>query len=171
MSKIVAFLQNPWFKPETVSARHLEMYRTDPVFHRMVLARSMTGRRLVKAFGALYDEIHWDNASPAHADVAPGRTPPDYTHIGQVVWVQRPQMILTFGRVAELAVQETSEIPHNEEVFKDVDLVWSCHHPNARHQTQADLNLFAWKVIAYANQHGITEVDVLAEASRLGIHG
>lgn len=135
--RILAFMQNPWFPPGT-DPRHVKMYRDEQEFHRAVLGRSMSGRRLMEAFGYLYQEIHWDNVAPEAATESPGRTEIDHDHVKQVIDKIRPELILTFGTIAADAVSDCS----NAASVK----VMECHHPNARHRTQNDLNQFAQDV-------------------------
>ena len=142
---IVAFMQNPWFD-ETTDPVIIEMYRTNQEFHRNVLARTMSGQRLLAAFGdVLFHQIWWDNASPDHSHHANGSTCPDVLHIEQVVLEKKPKLILTFGNSAREAVgSAVSAIPIR---------VMECHHPNARHHTQHDLDVFAQEVREFIKQY------------------
>lgn len=98
--KIIAFLQNPWFNPH-VHERHIQMYRDDPDFHRRVLARSATGRALVRALGQeIYDQILWDNANPRHGEKRDAQFPPDAAHMARRVIEFEPDVVLLFGRQA-----------------------------------------------------------------------
>lgn len=101
MKKILAFLQNPWFKPGT-SPRHIEMYRENQEFHRRVLSMSATGRALERALGGeLYRRIHWDNACPAHGETRDAVFPPDVNHMAWLVAMHKPDVVLLFGRQAQ----------------------------------------------------------------------
>ncbi len=134
--RIVAFLQNPWF-PEGTNQRHIDKYTTDQDFHRRVLAMSMTGKKLQNAFGGMYRRIWWDNASPIPCAESSGCQNPDFEHIRHVIREQRPELILTFGRVAQDAILH----------IKSVDqMVLNCWHPNARGKTQQELSDFAESV-------------------------
>lgn len=137
--KIVAFLQNPWF-PDHVAERHKKLYGTDVNFRRRVLARSMSGRRLITAFGYdLYESIWWDNANPECTSHAAGLNKADWDHIARVVAEQKPKLVLTFGNQARDGFTRAQLIcPTTYEIE-----TLHCHHPNARHKTQADLNNFA----------------------------
>src|SRR5438067_416503 len=96
--KILAFLQNPWFRAST-DPRHIAMYREDQNFHRRVLLMSATGRALYRAFGPeLYAQIHWDNANPHHGGERGAQFPPDVWHMLTIVVSVRPDVILLFGR-------------------------------------------------------------------------
>lgn len=135
---IVAFLQNPWFPPGT-DERHLTNYQIDVDFRRRVLSMSMTGKRLVEAFGQeWYHKIWWDNANPVAAEKASGALIPNETHIKMVVEQQKPELILTFGILARDGLHRALWL---------TDMTWipllHCHHPNARVRTQDDLNNFA----------------------------
>lgn len=133
--KIVAFLQNPWFK-EGTAERHILMYRDDQVFHRKVLQMSMSGGRLWIAFGSeLYNQIWWDNTSWRPSVTSSGVKNIDMEHVRKVISEQRPGLVLCFGRQAEHAVNIAFDYPWYERMV--------CHHPNARGRTQADLDLFA----------------------------
>lgn len=134
--RILAFMQNPWFREGTPDEWILR-YRDDQEFHRRILARSMSGSRLVKAFGKeSYDRIHWDNVNWRAASVANGILPPDMDHIAGIIYKIDPQLIICFGRVALNGL--TAHDPACP--------VWGCHHPNARGKTQHDLNVFAQMV-------------------------
>lgn len=147
---IVAFLQNPWFKPGTAQ-HHIEMYRDNQDFHRWVLLCCMTGQRLERAFGKLYREIHWDNTNWRPAYESKGRVDPDYEHMEYVIVNKRPQLILSFGNQARDAVRHMGgrrDLPHE---YWQVPYL-HCHHPNARHKFQADLDNFAMKVFHYIGE-------------------
>lgn len=145
-NEIVAFLQNPWFEEGTLQ-RLIDAYRADIKLRRKVLAESMTGKRLLSAFGEdWYNSILWDNANPTESCVASGFSLPDFSHIRKVIEQNKPKLILTFGAHARggiCAVQlaDMTEIPH---------LI--CHHPNARHKTMQDLIDFANTVKIYCSK-------------------
>ncbi len=67
MSTVVAFLQNPWFPPGTRKGV-VDRYTLDQDFHKRLLANTMSGRRLLQAFGQEdFKKIWWDNVSPEPA--------------------------------------------------------------------------------------------------------
>ena len=136
--KIVAFMQNPWFKPGTDEKWIIE-YRDNQDFHRRVLSMSMSGKRLEAAFGDLFKEIHWDNSNWRAADQASGKMEADYEHIERVIDREKPNLVICFGKVAWEAVRQ----------FDPPVPIWECHHPNARGRTQEDLNKFAEMVSDY----------------------
>lgn len=141
--KIVAFLQNPWFPPRT--PRHIiTRYRDDQIFHRRILSMSMTGKRLVEAFGEdLYCQIHWDNTNWRAADRSTGKMVPDHLHIETVLVCEKPVLILCFGNQAREAIKSR---PWSADILH-------CHHPNARGRTQEDLNRFATTVRKWIIDH------------------
>jgi len=98
--KIVAFLQNPWFRPGT-NPLLIKKYRTDQEFHRRVLFMSATGRALHAAFSQeLYGKIMWENANPAHGDERRSKLPADIGHMATVLVAEKPDLIICFGREA-----------------------------------------------------------------------
>lgn len=131
---ITAFMQNPWFQPGTPESVILK-YRDDQKFHREILAATMSGQRLLKAFGERFFEIHWDNTNWIPAEESDGVTDPDPVHIMRVVHITRPKLILCIGSQASKVMASYSHIPQMH-----------CHHPNARGKTQTDLVRFAIEV-------------------------
>lgn len=98
--KIVAFLQNPWFKPGTPE-RTIQRYNEDQRFHRAVLALSPSGKRLKLAFGkGLYDRIVWENASPLPAFSSAEIKHHDLSHMIRVLGREKPALIIAFGAEA-----------------------------------------------------------------------
>jgi hypothetical protein len=133
--KILAFMQNPWFPPST-RREYVDRYRTDQEFHKYLLARTMSGQRLLQAFGPeMFDSIHWDNVAPEAAEEASGKTDIDHEHVERVILHVMPDLIISFGKLAEEALDGSIyaiKIPY-----------MCCHHPNARGYTMADLAQFA----------------------------
>jgi hypothetical protein len=124
--KIVAFLESP--SGAVLTTKEFERYQHDQVWHRQMLRQSMSGNRLYQAFGDLYEKIWWDN-------VAPKGNFPDGKHIDDVIREQKPDLILTFGGIARDALDDSIGAINIERM--------DCHHPNARHRSQADLDHFA----------------------------
>lgn len=132
---VLAFLQNPHFVPGTPE-NIIEFYRDDPDYHRDILAASMSGARIKKAFGKLFKEIIWDNANWRPGTRASTKMPADPEHMQRQIDKYHPTLIITFGteaRDALLAVTYDCPALH-------------CHHPNARFKTQKDLEYFADQV-------------------------
>lgn len=125
MKKIVAYLQNPWFKPG-VHQRHVALYRNDQKFHRLVLLHSATGRALERAFGSeLYNHIHWDNANPLHGTERDAVFPPDAEYMAHVLLAQRPDIVLLFGKQAQGGWDKMARPSNDHIVLRSV-------HPMAR---------------------------------------
>lgn len=144
--KIVAFLQNPWFPPGTAE-RHIIAYRDNQAFHRRLLEGTMSGKRLREAFEDLYEVIHWDNTNWRPAYMASGREEPDHQHMIDVLQREKPDLVLCFGNQARDAMRALNRLANRNDPF----LV--CHHPNARHRTQMDLNNFAILVRSKIHEH------------------
>lgn len=144
-TKIVAFLQNPWFPPGT-KKEHIDRYNTDQAFHQRLLRNTMSGQRLMQAFGEhMFKRIWWDNVSPEAADEAKGITPADMAHIERVIDEQGPDLVLCFGKSAKEAIDRSAGSITRKIMY--------CHHPNARYKTQDELNAFAHEVWDYCLVH------------------
>lgn len=99
--KIIAFLQNPWFKEGTPKFI-IDKYGNCQTFHRRVLAMSATGKALMRAFGRdLYGRIVWDNACPHHGSTRRHAEKPDFLHMARRVAEEQADVILLFGAHAQ----------------------------------------------------------------------
>ena len=148
---VVAFLQNCWF-PKDTPQTIIRAYLTDQSYRRKVLAKSMTGRRLIKSFGSNnYQRIWWDNASEHVASTAPGRVPADVSHVTRVLLQVKPSAILCFGKIAmdglELAMAEWQRNTGNKMLPDGVKHHYF-PHPNARGLRQSQLDDFARQIIS-----------------------
>src|SRR5580692_11689610 len=129
--KIVAFLQNQWFKePERVKAM-LALHDNDRVMqervrrrliHYALFAGCVTGRRLKKAFGNLTDKIIWEEGSREISGNASQFFPPDESHIRKIIDTERPDFILSFGRANRPIIE--SLCPSSR---KDVMVIYMPH--------------------------------------------
>ena len=148
--KVLAFMQNPWFPVDT-KKEHVDRYITDQEFHQRILARSMSGGRLLQAFGpTMFGKIWWDNVAPAAAVEAAGKTDIDMIHVERIISEVKPGLILTFGNLAKDALEDSiqgDKIPRLH-----------CHHPNARHKTMADLGQFGVEVSAWLEERHMEAV-------------
>jgi hypothetical protein len=102
--KILAFLQNQWFKnPERAAA----IYARRPELRRKLNARflfagCLTGRRLRMSLGDdLCREIEWEEVSKEVAGESSGAFPPDPKHVAAVLEEVKPDVVLLFGKIAE----------------------------------------------------------------------
>lgn len=135
--KVLAFLQNQWFKDPERMQRMLETTfkgNREEFNKRLLFFGSLTGRRLLAALGQEWcDRIIWENASPLMAGQSSGVFPPDTDHMRAVLEKHRPRVVLLFGRVAiegfyaQLWRQEVKVIP--------------CCHPAARSNSALSLKV------------------------------
>jgi hypothetical protein len=107
--RIVAFLQNQWFKdPEGIKAlfdEHPE--RRQRYIAAFLFMGCLTGRRLQLILGEeLCDKIIWEETSTQIGGQSSSRFPPDHDHILQVVIRFQPKVILCFGSIASKAIPE-----------------------------------------------------------------
>lgn len=137
-------MQNPWF-PDNTDAEVIRKYREDQEYHRKLLSRTMSGYRLSHAFGSAFWRIHWDNVATDHANEASAKTEVDMNHVEALIEKIRPDLILTFGQLAMETI--------NRSIYAKGVVTMSCHHPNARHKTQADLDQFAINVLDYERNY------------------
>ncbi len=98
---VVAFLQNPWFRPNE-HPRTVLLYRESATYRRMVLGLSATGRALERSLGSeLFASVWWDNANPLHGETRRAQFPPDVAHMQTVLDLIRPRVVLLLGRQAQ----------------------------------------------------------------------
>jgi hypothetical protein len=108
-NRVVAFLQNQWFKnPKHVRRIYAEhagdMDRRARLNARFLFYKSLTGRRLRDAFGSLCATIVWEESSPEIGGESSARFNIDRVHILRVLEHFEPRIVLGFGgpAVAEL---------------------------------------------------------------------
>ncbi len=154
--KIVAFLQNQWFKnPERVRC-HYERQPDETVEHwrhrcsrlncRYLFAGCVTGRRLRDAFGDdLCGQIIWENVSPRIAGKASECFGVDQDHVDAVMDHFKPDVVLLFGKVAQGALVCSAAFiidgPHPaarhvgvvDDLRAMVEALRELMEPNARH--------------------------------------
>ena len=108
--KVLAFLQNQWLnEPKKALAM---IARTPQVRTRLIkyaLFQSYTGMRLKQIFGDECVECDWDNASPQIGSRSSSCFPADPEHIKAVLEEHRPDVVLTFGKVATDALKKTCD--------------------------------------------------------------
>lgn len=140
--KIIAFLQNPWFKPG-VNQRVIDRYNNDKRYRRIILSGSVTGIRLEKAFGRdLFDLISWYNSSLQTGTTSNFRGKPDPVYMHKVILEENPDMILIFGKIAEQGIERISELLHDKKLMRKV---FRTQHPTARNRTQS-LQVFSNRI-------------------------
>lgn len=108
--KIVAFLQNQWFKdPEGIKAMFAEHpERRERYIEAFLFMGCLTGRRLKSAFGEeLCDRIVWEEISPEIGSHASSKFPPDPEHIEAVIRKHQPDVVVCFGKLASDGLRKT----------------------------------------------------------------
>lgn len=101
----------------------------------------MTGKRLIAAFGDMYNKIHWDNANWRHTSVVNGRVPADLEHINRVLVLTQPDLVLAFGKVAKEALDSMLV------AYPTIELI-ACPHPTAFGNTTGNLTKLGEKIRA-----------------------
>lgn len=122
--KIVAFMQNQWFKnPERVKAtiaRTIEKEaargtRDAQAVREYYIAAflfmgCLTVRRLKMALGEdLCDSIIWEEQSPEIGGKSSSVFPPDFVHIRRVLGIHDPSHVVAFGVHAQGALLEIQQ--------------------------------------------------------------
>lgn len=106
--KILAFLQNQWFKdPEGVKAMMEEHPdRRERYIKAFLFMGCLTGKRLRSALGEeLCDSIVWEEISPEIGGHSASKFPPDLPHIRKVIEKHSPDIVLAFGALAKDGVR------------------------------------------------------------------
>jgi DNA-binding MarR family transcriptional regulator len=117
---ILGVLQNPWFHKNTDQGL-IDRYNEDADFRRHVLARTYTGKRLIRTLGGdLYRHIWWDNANYRHVPTPSGKNPADLNHLRRVLDRVNPYLIVAFGAEAHKIMAITDR------------MIKCVPHPNAR---------------------------------------
>lgn len=124
--KIVAFLQNQWFKdPEKarqVFARNPDL--RDKLIARYLFAGCLTGKRLQSVFGEeLCDAIVWEEASGEVGGHSRSLFAADRQHMMDVIQKHKPTVILAFGKIASDGLRSLPQI--------DAGIIYG-PHPAAR---------------------------------------
>lgn len=135
MIKIVAFLQNQWFKnPERMEKMYESWKIKLPETYRERWIRTwlfyscLTGKRLKEAFGEdLCNKIIWDEVSSKIGGDSSSCFNPDPLHIKWVIQKHNPSVVLVFGNVAQRGVSYSLD-PHEQAGLKFL----YAPHPAAR---------------------------------------
>jgi hypothetical protein len=105
--KLLAFLQNQWFHNPAKVERLMQVYpdRRESMIRFALFRGCLTGRRLKAAFGEdLCDQIIWEEASPKITGRASDCPPADPAHMAAAIARHQPDVIMTFGRIAEMGM-------------------------------------------------------------------
>lgn len=110
--KVVAFLQNQWFKNPAAARSTYEKWTRSRPRHELnayfLFAGCKTGRILRNAFGNLCNDIIWEEASPKIGGQSGASFKPDPKHIANVIREHKPDVILTFGKPAREGLAQSA---------------------------------------------------------------
>lgn len=149
--KIVAFLQNQWWKdPEGVKKRIENHANPEELRRRLIvwgLQGCKTGRVLEKRLAAVigpitFKKIHWENSSRHIGGKSASTFPADIHHMEDVINEQIPDVILVFGKIAQQGMNQLNIAPH-------VAVLEAVHPASRGSLTTLDLMAMALKVIIY----------------------
>jgi len=115
MKTILAIMQNMWLtRPEDHEAAlaHAEELRGAEgrekfrrrFIHRALFAGCLSGRVLKKHLGTLCDSIIWEEASRVVTNSASACPPADLGHLWATINETKPDIVITFGKIASDAV-------------------------------------------------------------------
>lgn len=135
--KILAFLQNQWFRDPERARRALAYYvekrgakGRNRFIADMLFFGCLTGRRLRLAFGEdACSEIVWEEASPELHGKASAAPPANVGHMLAAFRQHQPDVVLLFGRIARDGWMGMSR--GGEKKCVAIELP----HPAARHAT------------------------------------
>lgn len=144
--KIVAFLQNQWFKdPEGVKAmfdEHPE--RRERYIEAFLFMGCLTGKRLQSVFGEeLCGAIIWEETSRDIGGYAASKFPADTRHMTAVLEKHQPTVVLAFGRIAGDAIH--SMVTNSPIIYGP--------HPAARQGAIEGLRKMRDELTAITNPH------------------
>lgn len=111
--KIVAFLQNQWFKdPESIKRMFAENpERRERYISAFLFMGCLTGKRLQSVFGEeLCDAIVWEEASSEVGGHSRSLFAADRQHMMAVINKHKPTVVLVFGKIASEGVKSLPDI-------------------------------------------------------------
>lgn len=112
---VLAFLQNAYTRDEETAKRLEADFANPRLTGRMQFirkcglfdGRNYTGLTIKRIFGEkVCDAIWWENASPRWGWRSDHKFPADMDHIARLCEDKRPQIVLTFGRIATDALAD-----------------------------------------------------------------
>lgn len=146
--KIVAFLQNQWFKdPEGIKAMFAEHpERRERYIEAFLFMGCLTGRRLKSALGEeLCAQIIWEEISPEIGGHAASKFPPDLAHIKAVIEKHSPDIIVAFGKIADKGVLKVmGDLCYEKDISKV--RYFTAPHPAARQNPMPELKELALRL-------------------------
>lgn len=126
--KIVAIMQNQWFKkPDVVAqifARHPEAGFREKFIARTLFMGCKTGKMLMRYLGEdLCNQIIWEEASRQIGGQSDSVFPPDIPHLQDCLDRHQPDALIAFGSIAKEGITNLRNKPNQ---------VFCCCHPTAR---------------------------------------
>ncbi len=152
--KIVAFLQNQWFRNPERAKFMLDKYQArdkdggrERFLHDFLFFGCLTGRRLLATFGEdLCRQIIWEETSKEIGGKSSSAMPIDYTHINHVLEKHNPDLMILFGARAAKIVEFGT---NNGKISHII-----CPHPAARGSEVVNCLKTAAKAVKDALQSG-----------------
>jgi len=138
VKKVVAILQNMWFKdPERVKEtvkfyvdKKGEEAGRERFIRDMLFFGCLTGRRLRAAFTwDVCAEIVWEEASRKIGGHASSKFPHDCEHVAEVIRRHQPSVVMAFGKIACSAIGGS---PAADEIVECGAKIITAPHPAAR---------------------------------------
>lgn len=136
--KILAFLQNQWFKDPEGVRRIFQKWpdKRNYLIRSYLFMGCLTGKRLQAAFGEdLCDEIIWEEASSEVGSVSRSKFAADRQHMLSAIKKHQPEVILCFGAIAKEGLDSL-------ETLFDVLIIYG-PHPAARNDPMPRLREMA----------------------------
>jgi len=148
--KIVAFLQNQWFKdPEGIKAMFAEHpERRERYIEAFLFMGCLTGKRLQAVFGEdLCGQIVWEEISPEIGGHSSSKFPADPAHIERVLRKHNPDVVLAFGKLAGDGLLSTLSNPNLRELPHGFKILYG-PHPAARNGAVEGLKAMQKQLVA-----------------------
>lgn len=151
MKPILAFLQNMWVKHPDRVRRSFEIHGEEFRIRFMrysLFAGCKTGRMLMKAFGEkIIEQIIFEETTREIAGDSKTIFPADLNHMSACVDKHQPEIVVTFGKIAEEAFRK---LPCENRELRCRPVHLTAHHPASRHPTSyATLTIMASKLKEY----------------------
>lgn len=146
--KILAFLQNQWFKDPEKAAEIFERHpdRRNDLIRLYLFAGCLTGRRLSAAFGdPLCRMITWEETSPRIGGESGSKFKPDFAHIRAAIEKHRPDVVVCFGRIAGDALRDISCQTEHHPLPASLSIYFA-PHPAARDNPMDELSRLGAKL-------------------------
>ena len=137
--KILAIMQNQWFQDPARIQRMLDKWKAseteedyyklrERLIARCLFAGCRSGQVLKQTLGDLVDYIVWDEASPEIGDKSSSSFGFDSEHMHNTIERVRPDVIITYGKVAADGLTDSLRRFESTVVFKHIE----APHPTSR---------------------------------------